>query len=60
MRCEPDVRALTEWLNRIGVRGDRDDVDDVVEGMARKIVEIVWGPDGTEVQQDRGIGSSKN
>ena len=60
VRCEPDVKALCEWLNRIGVRGDRADVEDVVEEAARKIIEVVWGPDAATLQQDRGIGSSKN
>ena len=56
-----DTRALCEWLSRIGVRADAASMmDDVVEEAARKIIEVVWGPDAATLQQDRGIGSSKN
>lgn len=43
---EGDVKALCEWLNRIGCRPELMGMDgDQTEALAIRIIEKVWGPD---------------
>jgi len=59
-----DVKALCEWLNRIGVRPILGDDEDSLASVANKIIEIVYGADprvkALEDIETRGNGGSLN